>query len=136
MSEEMSPAEMRIVGQAVTPFNPVTGAAMITAGTVHGQTTFEVQPDMLPRLLSGLDRVRGKYREALRLSRNLSNIAPPAWDEVTKQVTRNITQRASGGPNSLEDTATGMIKWVDDFKAAVQQAITDTQRVDEANRMV
>ncbi|WP_245556159.1 hypothetical protein [Actinopolyspora mortivallis] len=54
---------------------------------------------------------------------------------MTAQITRSIAQRAQGGENSLFDTAEGVIKWVDDFKAAVQQAITDTQRVEEANRM-
>ncbi|WP_019852671.1 hypothetical protein [Actinopolyspora mortivallis] len=109
-------------------------AALITAGTVDGQQTFEVHPDMLPHLLAGLERVREKYREALDLARDLSRVRPPAYDEVTTQITKRIIQRAQGGENRLFDTAEGMIRWVDEFKAAVQQAITDTQRIDEANQ--
>ncbi|MBA8827032.1 hypothetical protein FHX42_004416 [Saccharopolyspora lacisalsi] len=135
MSQPMTPQQMYAAGAVLTPFNPATGSAMIMASTANGQSSFEVRPEMLPKLQAGLDRVRTKYEEAQRLSDGLSNVAPPAWDEVTKQVTRNITQRASGGENSLFDTAQGMIDWVDEFKAAVEQAITDYQRVDEANRM-
>lgn len=135
MSHEMSPEMLRQVGAAITPFNPVTGAAMLTVGTVHGQKTFEVQPDMLPKLLDGLDRVRGKYQNAQDLAVNLSNVQPPAWDDVTKHVTKGITQRAQGGENSLFDTAEGMIKWIDDFKTAVKQAIRDYENTDEDNRM-
>ncbi|PRW64702.1 hypothetical protein CEP50_03920 [Actinopolyspora mortivallis] len=135
MGKYMSPEEMLRLGLIMTPFNPVTGAAMITAGTVDGNQTFEVHPDMLPRLLAGLDRVRDEYAQAQQLAQRLSYVQPPAYDEVTKQITKSIAQRAQGGENSLFDTAEGMIKWIDDFKAAVQQAITDTERVEEANRM-
>lgn len=135
MSQPMTPQQMYAVGAITTPFNPVTGAAMLMGGTVHGQASFEVDPAMLPRLQAGLDRVRDKYAHAQELARDLSNVTPPAWDEVTKQVTKNITQRASGGENSLNETAQGMIEWVDGFKAAVEQAMKDYQHVDEANRM-
>lgn len=118
-----------------TTFNPATGAAMFTSGTVNGQTTFEVQPEMLPRLKAGLDRVRVKYEEAQGLGTDLGAVLPPAWDEVTKQVTKNIAQLAQGGENSLFDHATSMIEWVDSFRTAVEQAIIDAERVDEANRM-
>ncbi|WP_019854625.1 hypothetical protein [Actinopolyspora mortivallis] len=134
MAPQMTPDEMLRLGKIMTPFNPTTGAALITAATVDGQQTFEVHPDMLPRLLAGLERVREKYKNAQDLAVELTYIHPPAYDEVTAQITKQIAQRAQGGENSLFDTATGMIRWVDEFRAAVQQAITDTQRIDEANQ--
>ncbi|MGI8308495.1 hypothetical protein [Saccharopolyspora hattusasensis] len=138
MSEPMSPqqaAAMQAVGMAMTPFNPVTGAAMIAAGTVNGHQTFEIQPDQLPRVLAGLDEVRAKYVEAQRLARQLSNVTPPFADDVTVEAFKKISERAQGGEGCLFDTAQGMIDWIEGFKAAVQQAIEDHQRIDDDNRM-
>lgn len=138
MSEPMPPqqaAAMQAVGMAMTPFNLVTGAAMIAACTVNGHQTFEIQPDQLPRVLAGLDEVRAKYEHAQRLAQRLSNVTPPFADDVTVDAFRRISQRAQGGEGSLFDTAQGMIDWTDGFKAAVQKAIDDHQGIDEENRM-
>lgn len=126
---------MQAVGMAMTPFNPVTGAAMIAAGTVNGHQTFEIQPDQLPKVLAGLDEVREKYRQAQEVAQQLSNVMPPFADDVTVEAFKKISQRAQGGEGSLFDTASGMIAWIDGFKAAVQKAIEDHQRIDEENRM-
>ncbi|MER7009876.1 hypothetical protein ABT324_00410 [Saccharopolyspora sp. NPDC000359] len=126
---------MQAVGMAMTPFNPVTGAAMIAAGTVNGHQTFEIQPDQLPKVLAGLDEVRAKYVEAQKVARQLSNVIPPFADDVTVAAFKKINERAQGGEGCLYDTAQGMIDWIDGFKAAVQKAIEDHQRIDEENRM-
>ncbi|PKW15906.1 hypothetical protein [Saccharopolyspora spinosa] len=138
MSEPMSPqqgAAMQAAGMVMTPFNPVTGAAMIAAGTVSGHQTFEIQPEQLPRVLAGLDEVRGKYVEAQRLAVQLSAVTPPFADDTTVAAFKKIRERAQGGEGCLYDTAQGMIDWVDGFKAAVQKAIEDHQRIDDENRM-
>ncbi|PRW64325.1 hypothetical protein [Actinopolyspora mortivallis] len=133
---QMTPDEMLRLGMIMTPFNPVTGAALITAGTVDGQQTFEVQPDMLPKLLAGLERVRTKYEEAQNIAYDLASTVSPFGDDVTIETFREINKRAQGGENSLFDTSADMIKWIDDFKSAVEQAINDTERIDQANQVI
>ncbi|MBB5159615.1 hypothetical protein [Saccharopolyspora phatthalungensis] len=126
---------MQAAGMAMTPFNPVTGAAMIAAGTVSGHQTFHIQPDQLPRVLAGLDEVLAKYELAREQAAQLANVTPPFGDDVTVAAFKKISERAQGGEGCLYDTAQGMIDWVNGFKAAVQKAIEDHQRIDEENRM-
>ncbi|MGW1682615.1 hypothetical protein [Saccharopolyspora sp. NPDC002376] len=135
MSEQAGVMQAAGAALAVTPFNAVTGAAMIAVGTATGRQTFEVQPDKLPTLLAGLDEVRAKYVEAQKVARQLSNVMPPFADDVTVAAFKKISERAQGGEGSLFDTATAMIAWIDGFQAAVQKAIEDHQRIDEENRM-
>jgi hypothetical protein len=128
-------ATMQAAEMAMTSFNPATGAAMIAAGTVNGHQTFHIQPDQLPRVLAGLDEVRAKYEYAQRMAAQLSNVTPPFGDDVTVAAFKKISERAQGGEGCLYDTAQGMIDWVNGFKATVQKAIEDHQRIDEENRM-
>lgn len=97
------------------------------------QQSFEVQPDKLPQLMAGLDEVRGHYEAAQLKARELSTTMPPFGDDTTVAVTKKICERAEGGEGSLTDTAQSMVDWVDGFKAAVQAAIQEHQRIDEEN---
>lgn len=103
--------------------------------TVNGQQGFRIDLDRAPELLKELDGVREKYRKARDLAQELSWVTPPFADDVTIQVFKKLGQRAQGGEGSLYDTASGMIKWIDDFKAAIQKAIDEHKRIDDENRM-
>ncbi|KAA5825880.1 hypothetical protein ABT337_24915 [Saccharopolyspora hirsuta] len=115
-------------------FHPVTGAALIEAGTSFGNRTFHIQPDQLPKVLAGLDEVRAAYVAAQDRVTLLAQVVPPFADEVTVNAVSRIRERARGGEGSLYDTAEGLLNWVDNFKEAVRAAIADHQRIDEENK--
>lgn len=105
------------------------------APAVNGQQGFQVDLDRAPELLKELDGVRAKYEKARDEARQLANIMPPFGDDVTIAVFKKLGERAQGGQGSLFDTAQGMIDWIDGFKAAVQKALDEHQRIDDENRM-
>jgi hypothetical protein len=103
--------------------------------SVNGHRTFYVDLDRAPEFLAELDGVRAKYVEARDMAQQLALVTPPFADDVTVQVFKKLGERAQGGEGSLYDNAEGMIKWIDDFKAAVQKAIDEHKRIDDENRM-
>ncbi|MBB5155462.1 hypothetical protein [Saccharopolyspora phatthalungensis] len=103
--------------------------------SVNGHTTFHVDLDRAPELLAELDGVRAKYEAAQDVAAELGRITPPFADDVTVTAFKRLSERAQGGEGSLYDTAEGMIKWIDDFKAAVQKAFDEHKRIDNDNRM-
>lgn len=131
------PAQATGFGAAMkTGFNPDNGRAVIGSdGAVNGHSKFEIDPDQLPQVRAGLDEVREKYLHAQEAAVQLSQVTPPFADNVTINVVRQISERAEGGDGNLYDTAEAMVQWVDEFQAAVDQAIADHRRIDDENRM-
>ncbi|RKT81963.1 hypothetical protein SAMN05421805_12675 [Saccharopolyspora antimicrobica] len=129
-------AAAELTAEAVlTPFDPVSGAALIAVGTYAGAETFHIQPEQLPKVLAGLDEVRAKYEFARDKAAQLGNFPAPAVDDVTTRAVQKFCERASGAEGSLFTTAEALIAWVEAFEKAVQAAIRDHQRIDEDNRM-
>ncbi|MDA3648721.1 hypothetical protein LZ318_10440 [Saccharopolyspora indica] len=127
-------AELTAEG-VLTPFDLVSGAALIAVGTYAGTETFHIQPEQLPKVLAGLDEVRAKFEFARDQAMRLANFRAPADDDVTMSAAQKIRERAHGGEGSLFDTAEALIVWIEAFEKAVQAAIRDHQRIDEDNRM-
>ncbi|MER7014735.1 hypothetical protein ABT324_25185 [Saccharopolyspora sp. NPDC000359] len=134
MNDRMPPqprAAMLAAGTALTPFHPLTGAALI----MTGPQTFHIQPDQLPKVLTGLDEVHAKYQFARDEALRLSGVAAPFKDDATIDVIKRICARAQGGEGNLFEFAQSLMDWVDAFKDAVRRAIEDYQRIDEESSM-
>ncbi|MDA3628374.1 hypothetical protein OU415_23280 [Saccharopolyspora sp. WRP15-2] len=100
---------------------------------VNGRTKFYLDMDRVPELIADLDAVRAKFEEVRKQAQQLGNPRPPFADGVTEEVFRKIAERAMGGWGNLHENVAAMSKWIDDFKAAVQQAFDEHQRIDQDN---
>lgn len=121
----IGPEGMAQIGTVVD--DPATGTSM--------PGSFRVELDKLPKLLTDLEAVKGKYEEIRWVAGDLRDIPAPGRDDVSTQAATALGQRAGNGHGELGWCATQARQRVQEMIEQVKGIINTYRNADEASEM-